>query len=151
MEEKQIAEKIDSLTLQLEKLKENAFPEHARERLRDGLCLSCGNKLKTKPIRGCDANCYRNIKRDLDTGRYTEGQAITAGLLSPEQKSGRKATPKGIRGKLISGTPESQVSSSSFDKNDSKDIDSENLTPIGRKRRTAKKQVSRSDEKRKHG
>lgn len=151
MKEKQIADTIDSLTIELERLKELAFPEHAKERLKDGLCLSCGKKLKTKPIRGCDANCYRNIKRDIDSGKYTEGMAIASGLWSPEQKSGRKTAPEGMRAKLIRSVTENQVSTKAETKNNETDIDKENRVIVGRKRKPTKKRTTRSSEERKHG
>lgn len=96
-----LAKQIDELTERLEALKQKAFPPAARERVANGICLSCGDPLNETGTRGCHSNCYRTIKRDIDAGRYTEGKAITHGLLSPEQKSGRRSAATGGRAALL--------------------------------------------------
>jgi hypothetical protein len=131
---------IDDMTAQLELLKQEAFPAEAREKLRRGICLNCDNPIgNAKSTRGCDANCYQSVKRDIDAGVYSDGMAIAKGLLTPEQKSGRKPTRTGGRAAIVDAMKPSPMMAAESPAKFNDDDEPVVAAPVGRK--TAKKEI----------
>lgn len=61
-------------------------------------CLRCGLPIPegVKPNRGNHHKCYRATLREIESGEYTEEDAVEAGLLEPARKPGRKPKPTEI-------------------------------------------------------
>ena len=92
---------IDRLAEELEAMKHAAFPPEAKKLMEKGICLFCEKPITgEKHVRGCHQNCYRKTKREIESGG-SEGKAISLGLLAPEQKSGRKIEPIGLRAEML--------------------------------------------------
>ena len=66
------------------------FPQSAKERLEDGVCLNCHKPIQDeKPRRGCHSACYHRIWERIREGKISEFDAIEQGILAPKSKPGR--------------------------------------------------------------
>jgi len=99
-DQKEIAKTIDSIISQMITLKELLLgsvkevesPPEAIEQAQKGLCLLCGRPLsdfKTRPSRGCHAQCYKQVMAKIKVGPLTEAEAIETGMLLKEKAGGR--------------------------------------------------------------
>lgn len=71
---------------------EPRFPDEAQELLKSRVCLECGLPIAAndrRAKRGCHEKCHRRILRAIDSGKYTEFDAISNGKLAPSQTGGR--------------------------------------------------------------
>lgn len=73
-----VAAAIDSLNAD-----EPVFPMNAVKRMREKICLDCGDPLEKPPIRGCCTTCYRRKMRAFETGAQLESDEIAAGKIAP--------------------------------------------------------------------
>lgn len=98
MEEKEIIEELDKLIRHATRLKAAiaaeapVMPPEAIEKLRLGLCLVCGKKIRPdqKQVRGDHESCYKQVMREIEAGIRTMDEAISDGLIAQKQTSGRK-------------------------------------------------------------
>jgi hypothetical protein len=77
------------------------FPESAAKKVRDGLCLNCGQPLGDDTTRACHTACYHRINTSIRLGELTEREAIERGLLPPKGKPGRKRITDDALSKVI--------------------------------------------------
>ena len=90
--------RIDSVIFELHQIKklltESAPvpPPSTQDLVSSQICLNCKKKITSnqKQVRGCHEHCYRRIIRSIEDSQLTENEAITAGILAPKRKSGRK-------------------------------------------------------------
>ena len=100
MDSSDAIKRIDSVIYELSQLKKLLTegtavpPPSIQELISSRTCLNCKKKITAaqKSVRGCHQHCYRRIIRSIESGQLTENDAITAGILAPKQKSGRKKT-----------------------------------------------------------
>ncbi len=158
MDETEHAARIDELATLLEQAKLDAFPASAARRLERGICLNCGDSLTGPQTRGLHPKCYRKIKRDIDSGRYSEGLAIAQGAIAPEQKSGRKSESGDVRSRILAElaakvpgatlTSPGQEAAADAAAQEDEQIVSDPGTPVGgRKKKATKKLPAKRTEK----
>ncbi len=90
--------RIDSVIFELHQIKKRLTesaaipPPSTMDLVSSHICLNCKKKITShqKEVRGCHEHCYRRIIRSIEDNQLTENEAITAGILAPKRKSGRK-------------------------------------------------------------
>ncbi len=98
MDRNDTIKRIDSVIYELNQIKQILSesvaipPPSTNELVSSQICLNCKKKItaKQKQVRGCHEHCYRRIIRSIDDNQLTENEAISAGILAPKRKSGRK-------------------------------------------------------------
>jgi hypothetical protein len=67
------------------------FPQDKQQLVDDRVCLTCGRSLgDSRGIRGNHEYCVKVVNSRIKSGELTETQAVSLGLLTPRQTTGRK-------------------------------------------------------------
>lgn len=100
-----------------EEAAEEEFPEWARLLVESQICLVCRQNIKVgqKSVRGLHQYCARKTWKVIHSGKMTEIQAVTAGLMAPESRPGPKETTTSMLDRYLEGLPVDEAARESVD------------------------------------
>jgi hypothetical protein len=69
----------------------SVIPPRSLDLVKQGICLACEQPIEHgRPIRGCHESCKKTVLLKIESGEYTELEAIQRGLILPAESGGRK-------------------------------------------------------------